>query len=93
MIERSLGRVLLGLLLLTAVVWLCDYASWRVRVLRGGGMSTVHVIWEQVANLKGGKQSFYPDGEGEVACAQALFPHAGANPCWYVAKHPVVVEQ
>ena len=91
--QRLLGRVLLGLLILTAIIWLCDWASWRVRVLRGGGMGTVQVTWEQVANLKGDKQSFYPDGEGPVACAQALFPHGGANPCWYVARHPVVFEQ
>jgi hypothetical protein len=91
--RRILGRIAAVLLIATAVVWMVDWSVWRVRVARGGGMGTVQVTWFQVAELKGGKEDFYPDGEGPVSCSQAVFPHGGAKPCWYVVKHPVVFER
>jgi hypothetical protein len=39
---------------------------------------------------KGGKTEFQVDEihpEEDVPCANALFPHASQNPCWYVVRH------
>jgi phage baseplate assembly protein gpV len=89
---RVMGRVLLGLTIFVVVVYAIDWAVWKVRVARGGGMGSVQVSWLQVAELKGGREQFYPDGQGTVACSQSVFPQGGNSPCWYVVKHPVVIE-
>ena len=91
--KKILGRILLGLLVVAAVVYLCDWGVWGIRRARGEGMETVQVTWFQVAELKGGREQMYPDGEGPVSCSDSLFPHGAGNPCWYVKKHPVVLER
>lgn len=90
---RIAGRVALGLALAALAMYGVDWAVWRVRVARGGGMGTVHVTWFQVAELKGGKEQFYPDGEGDVGCSESVFAQGGLQPCWYAVKHPVVFER
>ncbi len=82
----------LALVLIATVVYLLDWGTWGTRRLQGGGMRTVQVTWFQVAELKGGKEDMYPNGSGPVSCSVSLAPHGGANPCWYVEKHPVVLE-
>jgi hypothetical protein len=90
--KRIVGTVLLALAIVALVLYAVDWGVWRVRAARGGGVGSVDVTWFQVAELKGGKEQFYPDGEGPVPCSQSVFPQGGANPCWYVAKHPVIFE-
>jgi len=93
MLKRIAGRAVLGLLIAVAVMFIVDWVVWKVRVLRGGGMGTVDVTWYQVAELKGSKEQFFPDGEGPVNCSQSVFPQGGNKPCWYLVKHPVVFER
>jgi hypothetical protein len=90
---RLLSRMVLALAIFFVVMFVVDWAVWRVRVARGGGMGSVNVTNFQVASLKGGKEEYYPDGQGPVACSQSLFPQGGTKPCWYMVKHPVVFER
>jgi hypothetical protein len=86
-------RALLGLLVLTAVVFFGDWAIWRARVAMGGGMGTVTVSREVVAPLKGGREEYYYDGTSQVDCSRSLFPQAGSGACWWLARHKMVFER
>ncbi len=82
-----------GLIVLLAVAYLADWAVWRVRVARGGGMDTVLVDQVVVAPLKGGKEEYYADGQVEASCSKSLFPQAGSGACWWLRGHTTVYER
>ncbi len=88
-----LARALVGLVVAAAVVYLGDWAVWRVRVALGGGMGTVEVSRFVVASLKGNKEEYYPDGSATVDCSRSLFPQAGSGACWWLERHRVVFER
>ena len=90
---RSLGRVLIGLLVLAMVAYVLDWAVWRTRVSRGGGMGAVQVDRFTVGELKGGKEDYYLNGTMMVACSESLYPQGGSGACWWVRRHPDVVTQ
>jgi hypothetical protein len=90
---RFFGRGLFWLLVFVALVYIGDFAVWRIRVATGGGIGHVTVGMLQVANLKGNKQEFYPDGTEVVDCSQSLFPQTGAGACWWVQGHRTVIER
>jgi len=90
---RLLIRGLLGLALLAALVYVGDWAVWRVRVAMGGGMGQEQVSQMTSGSMKGGKTMYFFDGTSMVDCSRSLFPQSGAGACWWVKRHPVVVEQ
>jgi len=92
-VKRFLLRGAVGLVALAVAVYMVDWAVWRVRVARGGGMGSVTVGRVVVAPLKGGKEEYYPDGSADVACSRSLFPQGGGEACWWVARNPVVYER
>ncbi len=87
MLARAVGAVLIA----AAVLYLLDFAVWRVRVARGGGMGSVIVDLYTVADLKGGKEDYYANGTVSMPCAKSIYPQAGNNPCWWVQRHREVV--
>jgi hypothetical protein len=91
--KRIFGRAVLGLVVGMALVYLGDWALWRVRVGMGGGMGKVVVSRFVVATLKGNKEEYYADGTAEVDCSRSLFPQAGSGACWWVVRHRVVFER
>jgi hypothetical protein len=90
---RLLVRGVLGVLLLVVVAYPLDWAVWRVRVAAGGGMGSVQVDRFTVAELKGGKEDYYPDGTEIVACSRSLYPQGGNGACWWVERHREVLER
>jgi hypothetical protein len=85
------GMVLYGLgtaILLTSLVYAGDYVSWRLRVSsnrQAYGNVVVQPVY--VIHEKSGKTEYqFPPPENQV-CVQALFPHVGYSPCWYLKKH------
>jgi hypothetical protein len=90
---RILGRLLLLLLIAAAALFAGDWAVWRIRVARGGGMGQLQVSRIQVAPLKGNKEEYYSDGAAEVDCSRSIFPQAGAGACWWLARHNVIFER
>jgi len=90
---RWLVRGVLGLLLLAVAGYVVDWAMWRVRVAAGGGMGSVQVDRFTVAELKGGKEDYYPEGTAMVACSKSLYPQGGSNPCWWVERHREVLDR
>jgi hypothetical protein len=45
------------------------------------------------AELKGGKETYYFDGTSAVNCSESLFPEAGSGACWWLARHPQVIDR
>jgi hypothetical protein len=88
-----LGRILLGLLVSAAVLYLGDWAVWKIRNSNGGAVGSVDVVRVIVAPLKGSKEEYYADGASTVSCSQSLFPWTGAGACWYVEKHRTIEER
>ncbi|HMH11661.1 MAG TPA: hypothetical protein VK578_01010 [Edaphobacter sp.] len=86
-------RVLAGLLIAIVLLYLGDWAVWRVRVGTGGGMGTAQVSRFVVAPLKGNKEEYYFDGMATVDCSRSLFPQAGSGACWWIERHRVVYER
>ncbi len=75
-------------ILLLAVVYAGDYISWRFRLpahrqpFGNVAVQPVYVIHE-----KSGKTEYqFPPPQNQV-CVEALFPHVGYSPCWYLRKH------
>jgi hypothetical protein len=92
-IVKMLAKAVAGLLLLAMVAYPVDWAIWRTRVARGGGMGRFQVDRFTVAELKGGKEDYYLDGTATVSCSSSLYPQGGYNPCWWVKRHPEVVQR
>jgi hypothetical protein len=88
-----LTRMAVGLLALAAAAYPLDWAVWRVRVAAGGGMGQATVTHFTVAELKGSKESYYFDGTTQMECSESLFPEAGAGACWWLARHPQVIDR
>ena len=83
-IKRVLGVTALALFL----VYAGDYVSARFG-LPGNRptFGTVRVRRSYAVPQKNKKTEFYFDAPEEQACVNALFPHFGVKPCWYVKRH------
>ena len=90
---RVLAKTLAGLVLLAMIAYPLDWAVWRIRVAHGGGMGSVQVDRFTVAELKGGKEDYYLDGTTVVPCSKSLYPQGGNGVCWWVQRHPQIVER
>jgi hypothetical protein len=56
--------------------------------LRASPYSTVTVQHYYVIKQKNNKYEVRYDRDIDQPCANALFPHSGNPPCWYVRRHP-----
>ena len=92
-VVRMLAKAVGALVLLALIAYPVDWAVWRIRVARGGGMDNVQVDRFTVAELKGGKEDYYLDGTTVVACSKSLYPQGGNGVCWWVRRHPEVIER
>jgi hypothetical protein len=90
---RIVTRSVAGVLLLALVAYPLDWVVWRLRVAAGGGMGQAQVSHFTVAALKGNKESYYFDGTSAVDCSESLFPEAGSGACWWLARHPQVIDR
>jgi hypothetical protein len=92
-VKRILSWVVAGLMTASVALYAGDWAVWRVRVARGGGMSVVTVTNIIVIPLKNNKEEYDWGGTASVSCSQSLFPLAGSGACWWVARHPVIYQR
>jgi hypothetical protein len=90
---RWVFRILIGIALLTAALYVVDFTIWRLRVSAHGGMGTVTVDRVVAAELKGSKEDYYFDGTQDVSCSRSIFPQGGVNPCWWQQKHHEVIDR
>jgi hypothetical protein len=92
-VVRVLVRMVLYPVLAVVAAYPIDWAIWKLRVAMGGGMGQQLVSHQTSAAMKGGKTTYYYDGTAMMDCSQSLFPQAGVGACWWVKRHPVVVQE
>jgi len=85
-ILRIAGRICLGLLALAALFYAGDdlWARFRgkpVEHIKVGLYYAVENRWNEIE---------YSVGKPVIqTCVDALLPHFGHQPCWYLKKHPI----
>jgi hypothetical protein len=91
--KRRVGDALLWLLAATLLLWLGDWAVWRIRVWRGGGYDVVQVTNILLTPLKNHRMKADEQSITGQTCARALFPHGGNDPCWWLRRHATVWQE
>jgi hypothetical protein len=92
-VKRSLGTTVAGLIAALVMLYVCDWAVWRVRVAAGDGMGSVIVSSIVVMPLKNSKEEYDWGGTSDVSCSRSIFPQAGSGACWWLRRHNVVFER
>lgn len=74
----------------TAVLaFAADLAVFRARVAANrNAYGSVVVSHYYAVSQKNGKTQFIFDPPQAETCVNALFPHSGMRPCWYLSRHP-----
>src|SRR5215813_1704776 len=85
--KKRIGDALMLLLAAALLLWLADWAVWRLRTWRGGGYDTVQVNEVLLTPLKNHRMKVDEQNTTNQPCARALFPHNGFDPCWWLRRH------
>ena len=88
-----LRKYVLGFSIVAAALYVGDWALWKAKMAHGAGMGRMTVGRLQVADLKGNKEEYFPDGNEEVECSRSLFPQSGGGACWWLRHHRVIYER
>jgi len=80
----AIVAALVALVVLSTLLYIGDAIVLRQRLAGGGGRETLTVYLG--TRLKSGKIEIFTDRPQREVCAQALFPHFGYRPCWYVRR-------
>lgn len=84
LLVRILAAALIVLVGVPLLLYAGDALVLRRRMAGGGGRETLTVYF--ATRLKSGKLEIFTDRPQSEVCAQALFPHFGYRPCWYVRR-------
>ena len=88
-LQRLFLYTLLILLTAAAIIWIADFAIFRIRAaFTQSAYGSVQVDHYYAIAQKNGKTQFIFDPPGPQPCVNALFPHANLKPCWYLTRHP-----
>lgn len=92
-LRERLRRIFLGILLsilgAAVLTFGVDFAIFRVRLATSRNpYGSVTVNHYYAVLQKNGKTQLIFDPPQPEACVNALFPHAGSLPCWYLTRHP-----
>ena len=82
-----LKRIVIGAAAALAALYVGDFAFIH---LSANQFDTVTLTRLYATALKGSKIDFQPGDSTDVQCVNALFPHFGKSPCWYVRRHKEV---
>lgn len=91
-IRRFAKQALFALLAAGAVIYVCDYLYFRVRLAHprpADPLETFTAPRLYAIGEKGGKIDYEIDAQNPeqiFVCAHSWFPHAGHAPCWYIKK-------
>jgi hypothetical protein len=85
--KRALGIAALGLILF----YIADDASARFGIPgHRPTFGSVQVQRQWAVLQKNKKTEFYFDPPEDQACVNALLPHFGVEPCWYLNRHKTI---
>lgn len=86
-------RSVIALFTAALLIYPADWAVWEAQRLFGGGLGSVAVSHVTVAELKANKEEYYPDGVQAVPCSRSLFPQGGNDACWWLRRHPQLIDR
>lgn len=87
-LQRALLLALASALSVTALAYATDSLVLRFRVAKNRNpFSQVTVYSYDAVPQKSGKTQFIFHDPQLQTCENALFPHAGDRPCWYLQRH------
>lgn len=85
-------RVAIAVILLPAVLYLCDSISIHYKIAYKGSSAALGTVqFFPAAELKNGRIEVYYDSPQTEACTHSLFPQLGYPPCWYANRTTVHV--
>jgi hypothetical protein len=88
-LRRFFFASILAIAGIAVLSFVLDYAIFRLRVAANWNpYGSVTVEHYDAIPQKSGKTQFIFDPPQPQTCVHALFPHAGALPCWYLSRHP-----
>ena len=88
-LRRIFVRTILAVAGIATLAFGLDYAVFRTRAAANwNAYGSVTVDHYYAVLQKSGKTTFIFDPPGPQTCVNALFPHAGYLPCWYLSRHP-----
>ncbi len=88
-LRRLFVGTLVGILGLAAVTFGVDFTVFRIRAAaNNNAYGSVTVNHYYAILQKNGKTNMIFDPPQAETCVNALFPHSGMQPCWYLSKHP-----
>ncbi len=87
--KRIFGAALLAL----AVLYALDDLSARLELPSRPRFATLTISRYYYVNEKYNKFSYEPRPAIEQRCVNALMPHSGSLPCWYVKRHLVQITE
>lgn len=92
-LRELLRRIFLGVIVFilgTAILTFgVDFGLFRLRVSSNREpYGSVVVSHYYAVQQKNGKTQFIFDPPTPQTCVNALYPHAGMQPCWYLRRHP-----
>jgi hypothetical protein len=86
--KKRLLKAASSLVILAGMAYAGDYLWLRIRIWRHqNAFGSVEVQPYYAIAEKNNKVQFISADPEIVTCVHALFPHLGANPCWYVSRH------
>lgn len=81
-------RTVGGVILATALAWICDYIVLRIRIATNHqAFGTVTVDPLYAVPQKDHKTQYMMGDPTDQECVHSLFPHMGDSPCWYLSRH------
>jgi hypothetical protein len=88
-LRRIFLRTILGLIAIAAIAFILDYAIFRLRAATNrSAYGSVKVTHYYAILQKSGKTQFIFEPPQSQTCVNALFPHSGWLPCWYLNRNP-----
>jgi hypothetical protein len=92
-LKQRLKRIFVGAIIavlgVSALAYGLDYAVFRIRAATSRNAYGSVIVNHYTAVLqKSGKTTLTFDPPQPWTCVNALFPHQGWLPCWYLSRHP-----
>lgn len=88
-LRRIFRATLLSLLGGAILTYGVDFIVFRIRsALNRNPFGSVTVSHYYAVRQKNGKTQFIFEPPADETCVNALFPHSGSPPCWYLTRHP-----
>ena len=88
-LQRGFLLAIVMMALGSLLVFGLDYAIYRLRAAAGwNAFDTVTVNHYTAVLQKNGKTNLTFDPPAPWTCVNALFPHGGMMPCWYLKRYP-----